>query len=391
MSDIAPVPPQGNGDSAPSSHQDGREPGIGLWSVRMADSCIERWPMLSEEWNYESGMVLKGIEQVWLDTRDKKYLTYIESNIRPFVQPDGSIRTYNLQDYNLDQINTGKLFFRLYEETADERYRQAILILMEQIKAQPRTSEGGFWHKKIYPFQMWLDGIYMASPFYSQYADRFDEPAGFDDVAHQILLIERHTHDPRTGLFYHGWDESRMQRWSHPQTGSSPNFWGRAMGWYAMALVDVLDFLPSSHRARDRIMTILDRMISSLLLVQDSAAGLWYQVLDRGKAEGNYFEASASCMFVYAMAKGVRLGYLAPKYLEAARRGYAGILKHLIEVDHGQVNLTRICRVAGLGGEQQRDGSYEYYLSEPVVDNDPKGVGAFLMASTEMERLTKKQ
>jgi unsaturated rhamnogalacturonyl hydrolase len=370
--------------------QKDRESELDLWSVRMADSCMERWPILSDVWSYEPGLVLKGIEGVWLDTGNKKYLEYIKRNVEQFVQPSGNIHTYDLQDYNLDQINTGKILFHLYQETGDERYSQAIKLLIKQLKAQPRTSEGGFWHKKIYPYQMWLDGIYMAAPFYVQYADRFNESGGFDDAAHQILLIERHTRDPRTGLYYHAWDESKMQKWCHPQTGCSPHFWGRAMGWYAMAIVDVLDFLPESHRARDRIVTILKRMIQALVRFQDTDTGLWYQILDRGGCDGNYTEASASCMFVYALAKGIRKGYLAHKSLETAQRGYAGIIEHLVEEDEcGQVNLNRICAVAGLGGEEQRDGSYEYYIGEPVVTNDQKGVGAFLLASIEIERLGK--
>ena len=250
MSDTISNSAQGTTDSARLSNQKEQEPGIDLWSVRMADSCMKRQPILADVWSYESGVVLKGIEQVWLDTGNKKYFEYIKRNVEQFVKPDGDIRTYNLQDYNLDQINSGKLFFRLYQETGDERYQQALHLLMKQLKTQPRTSEGGFWHKKIYPYQMWLDGIYMAAPFYVQYADSFNEPGGFDDAAHQILLIERHTRDPKTGLYYHAWDESKMQKWANPQTGCSPHFWGRAMGWYAMAIVDVLDFLPASHQSQ---------------------------------------------------------------------------------------------------------------------------------------------
>jgi unsaturated rhamnogalacturonyl hydrolase len=333
-------------------------------------------------------VVLKGIEQVWLDTHDSKYLDYIRRNIDRFVGADGNISTYNLQDYNLDQVNPGKLLFRLYQETPHEKYRKALQLLRSQLQTQPRTSEGGFWHKKRHPYQMWLDGVYMAAPFYAQYADSFDEPVGLDDVAHQIMLVARHTHDPRTGLFYHGWDESKMQKWADPMTGCSAQFWGRGMGWYAMALVDVLDFLPASHQARDRIVTIFERMIHSLTLVQDAATGLWYQVLDRGGGEGNDTEAAASCMFVYAMAKGIQRGYLAPKYLEATRRGYAGILQRLIEIDAcGQINLTRFCQAAGLGAAQQRDGSYAYDIGEPVTSNAPKGMGVFILASAEMEKL----
>jgi unsaturated rhamnogalacturonyl hydrolase len=390
MSDTISNSVQETIDSARLSNQKEQEPGLDLWSARMADSCIERQPTLADNWSYEPGVVLKGIEQVWLDTGNKKYFEYIKRNVEQFVEPDGNIRTYNLQDYSLDQINSGKLLFQLYEETGDQRYQQALHLLRKQLQTQPRTSEGGFWHKNIYPYQMWLNGIYMAGPFYAQYANYFGEPDGLNDVAHQILLIEWHTHDPKTGLFYHGWDESRMQKWANPQTGCSPNFWGRAMGWYAMAIVDVLDFMPPSHQARDRIVTIFQRMIHSLTLIQDATTGLWYQILDQGGRKGNYTEASASCMFVYAIAKGIRKGYLAPECLEVARKGYAGVIEHLVEVDeNGQVNLTGTCHTAGLGGEQQRDGSYEYYIGEPLETNDHKGVGAFLLTATEMERLSK--
>jgi unsaturated rhamnogalacturonyl hydrolase len=390
MSDAILNTAQGRTDSANLRNQKDQGLGVNEWAVRMADSYIRRTPVLADNWSYESGVVLKGIEQIWIGTGDQKYLEYIKRNVEQFVEPGGNIHTYNLQDYNLDQINTGKILFGLYKETGDERYQRAMKLLMKQLQSQPRTREGGFWHKKIYPYQMWLDGIYMATPFYVQYADRFNEFSGFEDAAHQILLIERHTRDPQTGLYYHGWDESKMQKWANPQTGCSPHFWGRAMGWYAMAIVDMLDFLPVSHRTRDRIMTIFSRMVHALVQFQDKDTGLWYQVLDRGGCEGNYTEASASCMFVYALAKGIRKGYLVPKYMQAAQRGYAGIIHNLIDVDEfGQVNLTRICAVAGLGGNEQRDGSFEYYIKEPIVTNDPKGVGAFLLSSVEMERLSK--
>lgn len=390
MSNAISISAQGTKCDHSLREQKESEASLVLWSIRMADSCMKRWPILSDVWNYESGVVLKGIEHVWLETGEKEYLTYLKSNVEQFVNSDGDIRTYSLQDYNLDQINAGKILFHLYQETSDERYLRAIKLLMKQLQTQPRTSEGGFWHKKIYPYQMWLDGIYMAAPFYVQYADRFNETSVFEDAAQQILLIARHTRDPKTGLYYHAWDESKIQKWANPLTGCSPHFWGRAMGWYAMALVDVLDFLPASWRARVRIVTIFERMMQTLAQYQDRKTGLWYQVVDQGEADGNYTEASASCMFVYAFAKGIRKGYLAPRYLEATKKGYAGIIEHLVEVDEcGHVNLSRICACAGLGGEQKRDGSYEYYVNEPVVSNDHKGVGAFLLASIELERLSK--
>jgi unsaturated rhamnogalacturonyl hydrolase len=356
------------------------------WSVRMAESVMRRHPLLAKKWAYEWGVALKAIEQVWLKTNDNRYYDYIKKNIDEFVGPEGDIKTYRLEEYNLDRINTGKLLFLLYNTTGDERYKKSACLLREQLGTHPRTSEGGFWHKQIYPHQMWLDGIYMAGPFYAEFAGTFGEPQDFDDVARQIILVESHTRDPRTGLLYHGWDESKSQKWADPETGCSPNFWGRAMGWYAMAIPDVLDHLPEDHPEREKLAEIFGNMIGALSAVQDRSTGLWYQVLDQGSRQGNYLEASASCMFVYAMAKGSRKGYLDSQYLDVAQRGYEGVLERLVDVDdQGLVNLNRICSVAGLGEEPYRDGSFEYYISEEIVTNDYKGVGPFILASVEME------
>jgi unsaturated rhamnogalacturonyl hydrolase len=379
---------QGSGDDCAAKQEPQADAGHREWSVRMAESVMGRHPLLAEKWAYEWGVVLKSIEQVWLKTRDNRYYDYIIRNIDAFIDPTGDIKTYRLEEYNLDQINTGKLLFSLYRETGDERYRKAAYLLREQLKTHHRTTEGGFWHKKIYPHQMWLDGIYMAGPFYAEFARTFGEPEGFDDVARQIILVESHTRDAKTGLLYHGWDESRDQRWADPKTGCSPNFWGRAMGWYAMAIPDVLDHLPEDHPKRQKIIAIFGDMIRGVAAVQDPATGLWYQVLDQRGRKGNYPEASASCMFVYAMVKGVRKGYIAREYQDVAKRGYAGILEHFVQVnDQGVINLNQICSVAGLGGKSYRDGSFEYYISEKVVTNDHKGVGPFILASVEMESL----
>lgn len=352
----------------------------------MADSVIRR--NVPFKWHYEDGLVLQAIEQVRQKAGNGKYYGYVKSAIDQFVDAAGNIKTYSIEEYNLDQINPGKVLFQLYKATGDERYRKALYLLREQLRNHPRTSEGGFWHKKIYPYQMWLDGIYMASPFYAEFAKTFDESATFDDVANQIILIEKYTRDSKTGLLYHGWDESKQQCWANPETGCSPHFWGRAMGWYAMAIVDALDYFPVDHPKRGTIIAIFERMIAVLANVQDRATGLWYQVLDQGNRAGNYLEASASCMFVYAIAKGVRKGYLTGKNLDVAQKGYRGILGNLIEIDgHGLVNLNGTCGGAGLGGNPYRDGSYEYYISEKIVVNDYKGVGAFILASVEMENL----
>lgn len=356
------------------------------WSRRMADAVMSRLPLLSDEWRYEPGVILTALRYLWLKTHDARYFDYIKANIDAFVEPDGSIRTYCIEEFNLDQINEGKLLCFLYEQTGDEKYKKAAYLLREQLRRHPRTSENGFWHKQIYPHQMWLDGIYMACPFYAEFGRIFDEPAAYDDVTHQICLIEEHTRDHKTGLLYHAWDESKSQVWADPQTGRSPHFWGRAVGWYLMALVDVLDILPEDHPHRGRVLSILEQTVPALSAVQDPSTGVWYQILDQGERQSNYLEASASCMFVYAIARGVRRGYIDQKYLEIARKGYAGILSEFIRLDEqGQPHVHEICSVAGL--DQRRNGSFEYYIGEEVVADDYKGVGPFIMASIEIEHL----
>ena len=338
------------------------------------------------KWTYDHGLVLKGIERVYITTNDKQYLDFIQRSMDHFVNDDGSIRTYKLEDYNLDNILPGRNLLFLYKTTGNEKYRKAAALLRDQLKTQPRTSDGGFWHKKIYPYQMWLDGLFMGEPFYAEYAATFKEDTAFDDIAKQFILMERHSRDDKTGLLYHGWDESKQQRWANPTTGRSPNFWGRAMGWYAMALVDTLDYFPPKHPQRAELIAILNRVARAVAKYQDARSGLWYQVLDKGDAKGNYLEASAACMFVYALAKGVRNGYLPASYMKTAEAGYRGIQREFIKYDaNGGFNLAGTVSVAGLGGNPYRDGSYAYYLSEKVVTNDQKGIGAFLLAATEME------
>jgi unsaturated rhamnogalacturonyl hydrolase len=364
-----------------------------LLSEQMASTAMTRWkdsweiqPGRSEKWNYDQGVVLKGIEGVWLNTADGKYFRFIQQSIDRFVGDDGTIRTYAQNEYNIDNILNGRILLLLYNVTGQEKYRKAAALLREQLKTHPRTSDGGFWHKQIYPSQMWLDGLYMGEPFYAEYAATFHEDAAFDDIARQFVLMELHSRDAKTGLLYHAWDESRKQRWANPATGRSPNFWGRAMGWYAMALVDTLDYFPKNHPQRGALIEILKRLAVAVQEYQEPKSGLWYEVLDKGGEKGNYLEASVSCMFTYALARSVRKGYLPGSYLTVAQKGYRGIVNRFIKTGPGgQVNLEGTVSVGGLGGNPYRDGSYEYYLSEKVVTNDPKGVGAFLMASKEME------
>jgi unsaturated rhamnogalacturonyl hydrolase len=353
----------------------------------MVESTLQRYTLNDALWHYEHGLQVMAIEKSAQVTGDARSMSFVVDWIDRFVQADGSIRTYRVGEYNLDQINAGKLLFGALDRTGEERYRKALDLLRSQLKTQPRNHSNGFWHKKIYPYQMWLDGIYMAGPFLAEYARRFDEPAVFEDVLHQILLIEEHTHDARTDLLYHAWDESKAQRWCDPATGCSRHFWGRGMGWFMMALLDVLDHLPREQAGRQDLIAILERTARAVVHVQDEKTGLWYQILDLPERAGNYQEASASAMFVYAFAKGVREGYLSQDFLFPARRGYHGLLQNLIKIDaQGLLTLEKVCGGAGLGGKPYRDGSFEYYVNEKIVPNDPKGVGPFILAALEMER-----
>ena len=362
------------------------------WSSHMAESFMTQYPLVSDMngrrrcWNYENGCILTAFERMYKRTGDRRYFDYIRINMDLFVRDDGSIDTYNLNEYNVDMINQGKTLFLLLAETGEPKYKKALDLLAAQLKGHPRTSEGGLWHKKIYPFQMWLDGVYMTSPLLAQYAATFGDAHWFDDVAQEIVLMERVSRDPKSGLLYHGWDESREQRWADPVTGCSPHFWSRAVGWYMMAVVDVLDFLPLDHPKRGLIVGLYYRLAEAVVAVQDEGSGLWYQVLDQGAREGNYLEASGTSMFAYALAKGARHGYLGGWALDAARRGHQGLLDRYVERDEsGAYHLNGICSVAGLGNKPYRDGSFEYYISEPISRDDPKGYAPFIMACLEIE------
>ncbi len=363
-----------------------------LWSVRMADAVMTRYDSLvnyldppSIKWQYDVAMLGQAIAR--LDKVDEKYFQYLADYMDYFVQEDGRVRIYRQSDYNLDHINPAKGLFMMYRKTGQEKYRIALEQFIEHLAHQPRTHSGGFWHKEIYPWQMWLDGVYMSSSFMAEYAATFDQPAWFDSVAYQVTLIYSKTHDPQTGLLYHAWDESRQQKWSDPETGLSPHFWGRAMGWYMMALVDVLELMPENHPSREEIRQILGDLSNSLLTYRDEEEGLWYQVVDMGDREGNYLETSCSAMFTYAFAKGARIGCLPSRFAEIAGDCFESIVDYYVVTgDDGLPTLKYTCAGAGLGGKPYRDGSYEYYIGEEVRDNDPKGVAPFIMAAIELGR-----
>ena len=366
---------------------------VARWSARMIQSEMARNPepwMIDfspkPRWKYATGVMLKAIWQEGMRTKNEAYLAYVKAYYDALIADDGSILTYELNSYNIDNINPGKTLIDLYRYAPQDNYKTAIRTLRAQMKTHPRISSNGFWHKKIYPHQMWLDGVYMGAAFLAQYAAVFDEPALFDDAVHQIVLMEQVARDDKTGLLYHGFDESRTQTWADPETGLSANFWGRAMGWYAMALVDTLDYLPEDHPGREAVIAILNRLVKAVVRVQDAETGVWYQVLDKPDGAGNYRESSCSSMFVYAILKAVRNGYIAGDFAAAAEKGYQGILEQFVEVTpDGRVHLHKGCEVAGLGGTPYRDGSYAYYVGERIRSNDPKAVGPFILASLEYE------
>lgn len=368
------------------------------WSERMMLSEMHRFPeawMLdfskSPKWTYPSAIVLDGAELLYAKTGKKEYYDYISGFGDKLVKDDGTILTYELEKYNIDLLNSGNVLLYLYEKEKKEKYLKALQTLRRQIDGQPRTKEGSFWHKKIYPYQVWLDGLYMGMPFYTHYTHDFSKGTeatkAYDDIVFQFDSVQKNLLDKKTGLLYHAWDESRTEAWADKQTGLSPNFWGRSMGWYGMAMVDVLDYLPQNHPGRARLIAYLRSYADAVIKVQDKDSGLWYQVLDKPLEKGNYTEATASAMFVYTMIKAVNKGYLPKSYKTPAKKGYDGIIKNLITIDpNGVVNLNKCCAVAGLGGKPYRDGSYEYYVNEEIRSNDAKGTGPFILASLEFEK-----
>jgi len=372
------------------------------WAQRMADSIIARQPkgtMLEArgqgempKWSYSAAFCVRAVAEVGAGkgAAGEKYVKYAQDYMDAFINDAGALdkRYYQARGHRLDDIAPGQLILLLAAQTKSPKYTTAALELAEQLKTQPRVAEGGFWHKDIYPHQMWLDGIFMDCPFMARLGAATGQPAYFDEVAEQITLMAKVAQDPTTGLCYHGWDESKSEKWADPATGLSKCFWGRGMGWYMAGIVDALDYLPAEHPQRAQILAILQKAAAGVTAVQDAKTGVWWQVLDQGERAGNYRESSASCMITYALAKAARKGYVEAKYAEVAKKAYAGILREFIDVDAatGLVSLKETCQVAGLGGTPYRDGSYAYYLREPRAVNDTKGMAPFILASLEMQQ-----
>jgi unsaturated rhamnogalacturonyl hydrolase len=364
------------------------------WSQRVADQTLKRWPDgrfvpagAPWNWDHQTSVLLQGVEAVWYNTADGDDFRYIKDSVDPFLSADGSsIRTYDPLKYSVDDVLLGRQLLLLYAVTQNPKYYRAATLLRDQLALQPRTPEGGFWHIGNRPQQMSLDNLYMLEPFYAEYAHTFNQPEAFDDITKQFVLSETHLRDPKTGLVYPTWDEARLQPWADKTTGASPVFWSRAMGWDMMALVDTIGYYDANNPGRAKLLAILNRLAAAIVRYQDADTGLWYQVTDQPNGQGNYLEASSSCMFAYALAKAVRLGYLPQNYFANASRAYEGVVKKFIQVDaDGSVTLNGTARGSDLSPNQTRENAYAFYSSVPVVSNDARFTGVFLMASVEME------
>lgn len=335
-------------------------------------------------WNYVDGCMIKAILELYLLNKNPRYLEFADHFIDYFVQEDGSIRSYDPEEYNLDHVNAGKTLFDLYQLTGKEKYRKAIDTVYGQLTKQPRTSTGNFWHKMIYPNQIWLDGLYMAQPFYMQYEITYNQSQHVQDSFTQFLHVYDLMRDTRNGLYYHAYDDSRESFWCDKVTGLSDNFWLRALGWYAMALVDTIEIMPDTLSEEKKQLTVIyHELIDSMLPYQDDATGMWYQVVNRGGISPNYLETSGSAIFAYAIMKSVRLGLLDDSYFAHGKKAFDGICsKYLCEKD-GELQLDGICLVAGLGNDEMREGTFDYYMREPIVKNEAKGVAPLILAYVE--------
>ncbi|MCR4617503.1 MAG: glycoside hydrolase family 88 protein [Lachnospiraceae bacterium] len=339
------------------------------------------------KWNYIDGCMITALLSLYEYTGEDRYYNFAKAFVDYFVQEDGTIRTYNVSEYNLDNINTASNLFFLYDKSGEEKYKKALDLVRTQLDGMPRTKEGSFWHKDIYPNQVWLDGLYMAEPFYMKYETKFRKMEKCPDVLHQFKNVEKYMKDPKTGLYYHGYDESREMYWANKETGCSANFWLRALGWFSLALVETENATDETLYYEKRYFgKLFENLIDALIPFQDES-GMFYQVVDRADAKGNYLETSGTALISYAILKAVRLKFISPKYAEVGVRAFDGIVdKYLSQQEDGTLGLGGICLVAGLGGKTHRDGSLEYYFSEPVVENEAKGVAPFLLAYTEMLR-----
>ncbi len=361
---------------------EGSTPDKPLWNI---ENIREGKPA---HWNYIDGCMITALMCAAEITGEKRYSDFAENFIDWYVHEDGTITGYDAADYNLDDINEGRVLFDMYKMTGKEKYKKAIDLIKTQIDGQPRTNTGNFWHKKIYPNQIWLDGLYMAQVFYTLYQKNFGGK-DYSDIVNQFKNVRALMFDENKKLYYHGCDTSKQMFWADKTTGHSENFWLRSIGWFCISLIDNIEII-DDDAARAELVKIFKEAVEGIAQYADPETGMFYQVVDCGGREGNYLETSGSSMMAYAMMKGARLGVLDKKFAELGKKTFDGICKKYLSInDNGELNLGGICLVAGLGPDSKphRDGSYEYYISEPIVENDAKGVAPFILAYTEIKRM----
>lgn len=351
------------------------------WAKKICDSLMDTYKAgelpPAHRWHYHQGVFLCGMEILWGVVQEERYVDYIQQYVDDLVDEHGNF--YFARD-ELDAVQAGLLLFNLHERTGKPKYRIAAEKLKNLLLTLNKTSEGGYWHKDKYPNQMWLDGLYMAGVFSLKYANVYNEPGLRETVLHQEMLMRKYMKDETTGLLYHAWDESRRMPWSNPETGCSPEFWCRSLGWYGLALSQFLGLLPANDPTWVEIASTLSDFVDSIIRYQDQESGLWYQVVDKGDQPDNWLETSGSCLFVYTIAKAVKHGIAGDNAIAAARKGYEGLIKVLQCDEQGRLILPDIC----IGTSA---GDYESYVTRPKVKNDLHGVGALVMACVEMESL----
>lgn len=363
------------------------------WSERTALTILNKYPQAYQidgtetpKWDYKMGLVLSAFEKLYQKTTDVRYFNYIKEYADEMIDAEGTIKKYDVKEYNIDCANPGKLLFNLYDTTKDKRYLKVLQQLRAQLESQPRTASGGFWHKQIYPNQMWIDGLFMAEPFYTQYTVRFEKGKALDDIAQQFKLVHDYLVDKKTGLVYHAWDESKEIGWANTETGTSPTIWGRGIGWYMMALVETLDYYPKSNKNYKTLKSYLNEIAKSVNQYK-SASGLWYQIADKRDLEGNFVESSSSGMIIYALAKGADKGYLSADYKKVAQQSFDAFIKEFVKKEeNGQVLISNVSSNVGLGGKPFRDGTNQYYLKGKAKDNSSPALAAFLLSAIELNQ-----
>ncbi|WP_428232275.1 glycoside hydrolase family 88/105 protein [Flavobacterium sp.] len=363
------------------------------WSERTARTILNKYPKAYQidgtekpKWDYKMGLVLSAFEKLYQKTNDKKYFDYIKEYADEMIDAEGNIKKYDLKEYNIDCANPGKLLFSLYDATKDKRYLKVIQELRTQLETQPRTASGGFWHKQIYSNQMWIDGLYMAEPFYTEYTVKYENGKALDDVAKQFELVQNHLVDKKTGLVFQAWDESKEIAWANPETGTSPTIWGRGIGWYMMALTETLEFYPKAH-PKYKVLTGYLNQIAKSAVEHKSTAGLWYQVADKPDLKDNYVESSSSGMIIYALAKGANKGYLPSNYKKIAQKSFDAYIKEFVKKDEkGEVTISNVSSNVGLGGKPFRDGTNEYYIKSKAKDSSSPALAAFLLSAIELNK-----